>query len=257
MLNTLSVMKAVIIDDEPAIGNTISSILKKNFSDIIVIATAGSVAEGLTAIMLHKPEIVFLDVELPDGSGFDILKQLSSVTFRIIFITGHREYALDAIKVSALDYILKPIDNDEFIAAINKARELIDHEEEQLKLSALKENIRERKVLKRIILRTSDALQLISVADIIRAEAESNYTHFYLRGGKHIMVSRTIKEYDAMLSGSGLIRVHQSHLVNIDFIDKFLKRDGGHLKLKDGSVVQVSPNLKQKVLKAINDHLYD
>ena len=91
MLNTLSVMKAVIIDDEPAIGNTISSILKKNFSDIIVIATAGSVAEGLTAIMLHKPEIVFLDVELPDGSGFDILKQLSSVTFRIIFITGHRD----------------------------------------------------------------------------------------------------------------------------------------------------------------------
>lgn len=152
---------------------------------------------------------------------------------------------------------MKPIDNDEFIAAINKARELIDHEEEQFKLSALKENIRERKVLKRIILRTSDALQLISVADIIRAEAESNYTHFYLRGGKHIMVSRTIKEYDAMLSGSGLIRVHQSHLVNIDFIDKFLKRDGGHLKLKDGSVVQVSPNLKQKVLKAINDHLYD
>jgi len=257
MLNFLSVMKAVIIDDEPAVGNTISSILKKNFSDIVVSAKAGSVAEGLTAIMEHKPEIVFLDVELPDGTGFDIIKQVSSVTFRIIFITGHREYALDAIKVSALDYILKPIDNEELIAAINKARELIDHEEEQLKLSALKDNIKERKVLKRIILRTSDALQLISISDIIRAEAESNYTHFYLTGGKHIMVSRTIKEYDAMLSGSGLIRVHQSHLVNIGFIDKFLKRDGGHLKLKDGSIVPVSPNLKQKVLQTISDHLYD
>ena len=250
-------MKAIIVDDEPAIRNTISSLLRGSFPDISVSALAGSVEEGYDAVTSHQPDLLFLDVELPDGLGFDLLKRLSPVRFRTIFITGHQEYALDAIKVSALDYILKPVDIDELTVAINKAREIISHEEEQLKLQALSENLAGKKVLKRIILRTSDALQLISVSDIIRAEADSNYTHFHLAGGKHIMVSRTIKEYEAMLSSSGLIRVHQSHIVNLGHIDKFFKHDGGYLQLKDGSTVPVSPNLKQKVLQAITDHLYE
>jgi two-component system LytT family response regulator len=134
---------------------------------------------------------------------------------------------------------------------------VVNHEEEQMKLLALSENLHGKRVMKRIILRTADALQLISVSDIIRAEAESNYTHFHLAGGKHIMVSRTIKEYEAMLSGSGLIRVHQSHIVNLNYIDKFIKRDGGYILLKNGSTVPVSSNLKEKVLQAITDHLYE
>lgn len=250
-------MKAIIVDDEPAIRNTISTLLRESFHDIVVCCQAGTVAEGFAAVTEHHPDLLFLDVELPDGLGFDLLKKLSPVRFRTIFITGHQEYALDAIKVSALDYILKPVDLDELTAAINKAREIINHEEEQLKILALSENLAGKKVLKRIILRTSAALQLISVSDIIRAEADSNYTHFHLSGGKQIIVSRTIKEYEAMLSGSGIIRVHQSHLVNLDHIDKFLKHDGGYLKLKDGSSIPVSPNLKQKVLQSITDHLYE
>jgi two-component system LytT family response regulator len=250
-------MKAVIVDDEPAVRNTISSLLREGFPDITVCAAAGSVSEGCDAVMKHQPDILFLDVELPDGLGFDLLKKVSPVQFRTIFITGHQEYALDAIKVSALDYILKPIDNDELKVAINKALEIINHEEEELKLIALSENLQDRKVLKRIILRTTEALQLISVSDIIRAEADSNYTHFHIAGGKHIIVSRTIKEYEAMLSGSGMIRVHQSHLVNLNYVDKFFKRDGGYLQLKDGSSIPVSPNLKQKVLQALSDHLYE
>jgi two-component system LytT family response regulator len=250
-------MKAIIVDDEPAVRNTISALLIDSFRDITVSAQVGSVQEGFAAVTEHHPDLLFLDVELPDGLGFDLLKMLSPVCFRTIFITGHQEYALDAIKVSALDYILKPIDLDELAVAITKAREIINHKEEQLKLQALSENLAGKKVLKRIILRTSDALQLISVSDIIRAQAESNYTHFHLAGGKHIMVSRTIKEYEAMLSGSGIIRVHQSHLVNLGHIDKFFKHDGGYLQLKDGSTVPVSPNLKQKVLQAITDHLYE
>jgi two-component system, LytTR family, response regulator len=250
-------MKAIIVDDEPAVRNTISALLKESFPDITISAQAGSVREGFAVITEHQPDLLFLDVELPDGLGFDLLKKLSPVLFRTIFITGHQEYALDAIKVSALDYILKPIDNEELTEAIHKAREIINHEEEQLKLLALSENLAGKKVLKRIILRTSDALQLISVSDIIRAEADSNYTNFHLTGGKHIMVSRTIKDYEAMLSGSGLIRVHQSHIVNLNYIDKFIKRDGGYILLKNGSTIPVSPNLKQKVLQAITDHLYE
>jgi len=250
-------MKAIIVDDEPAVRNTISTLLKQSFTDISVSAQAGSVEEGYAAVMEHQPDILFLDVELPDGLGFDLLKKVSPVRFRTIFITGHQEYALDAIKVSAIDYILKPIDLDELRSAIEKAREVVNQEEEQMKLLALSENLQGKKVLKRIILRTADALQIISVSEIIRAEAESNYTHFHLAGGKHIMVSRTIKEYEALLSGSGLIRVHQSHIVNLSYIDKFIKRDGGYILLKNGSSIPVSPNLKEKVLHSITDHLYE
>lgn len=250
-------MKTVIVDDEAPVRNTIATLLREHFPDITVCALTGSIAEGYEAVMKHQPDLLFLDVELPDGLGFDLLKKLSPVRFRTIFITGHQEYALDAIKVSAIDYILKPIDLEELAAAITKAREIFSHEEEQLKLIALTENLTGKKVLKRIILRTVEALQLISVSDIIRAEADSNYTHFHLAGGKHIIVSRTIKDYDTMLSGSGIIRVHQSHMVNLNYIDKFIRKDGGYLLLKNGSSVPVSPTLREKVLQAITDHLYE
>jgi len=249
-------MKAVIVDDEAAVRNTISTLLKKNFPEINVSAVAGSVGEGYAAVREHQPEILFLDIELPDGLGFDLLKKMTPVHFRTIFITGHQEYALNAIKFSAFDYILKPIDEDELKSAIIKAREMINHEEEQLKMLALSENMQEKKVLKRIILKSAEALQLISVSEIVRAEADSNYTRFHLAGGKHIIVSRTMKEYEALLGGTALIRVHQSHIVNMNYIDKFFKHDGGYFLLKDGTTVPVSPVLKQKVLQALTEHLY-
>lgn len=250
-------MNAVIIDDEPAVRNTIAAIIRNNFPEIKVVATAGSVAEGYNTISSYQPDILFLDVEMPDGTGFDLLTRISPVRFRVIFVTGHQEYALAAIKVSALDYILKPIDESELTTAIGKAREIINQADEQLKLSALTENLQGRKVLKRIILKTAEALQLVSVSEIIRAEAESNYTHFYLSGGKRVLVSRTIKEFESLLAGTAVIRVHQSHMINLNHVDKFMKHDGGYLHLKDGTSIPVSPNLKQKVLQAITDHLYE
>jgi two-component system LytT family response regulator len=251
-------MNAVIVDDEATVRNTIRTLLSENFPDITVLASAGSIGEGYEAIVKHKPDLLFLDVELPDGNGFDLLRKFPSVSFRIIFITGHQEYALDAIKVSALDYILKPIDNDELRLAVEKAREVISHTEQQLKLQALNENLQSsKKVLKRIILHTSDHLQIVSVSDIIRAEADSNYTSFSLSDGKRILVSRTIKEFESLLSGTGVIRVHQSHLVNINYIDRFIKKDGGYLLLKEGTKIPVSPILKKQVLQALTDHLYE
>jgi len=250
-------MDVIIIDDEVAVRNTIAKLLQENFQKISIVASVGTLDEGYDAIMELQPDLLFLDIELPDGIGFDLLKRIGTVNFRVIFITGHQEYALDAIKVSALDYILKPVDLTELKEAIEKACVVINHEEEQMKLLALSENLQERKKMKRIILRTADALQLVSVSDIIRAEADSNYTHFYLTGGKHIMVSRTIKEFDALLTGSGMIRTHQSHLVNLQAVDRFMKRDGGYLLLKDGSTIPVSPNLKKQVLNAIDSFLYE
>jgi two-component system LytT family response regulator len=250
-------MNAVIVDDESTVRNTIKSLLSEYFPDITILATAGTIAEGYEAVVKYKPDLLFLDIELPDGTGFDLLKRFSQIPFKIIFVTGHHEYALDAIKVSALDYVLKPVDTDELCHAVKKAREIISQEEQQLKLQALSENLQSKKVLKRIILHTSDHLQLVSVSDIVRAEADSNYTSFTLSDGKHILVSRTIKEFEALLSGSGIIRVHQSHLVSINYIDRFVKKDGGYMLMKDGTKIPVSPILKKQVLQALTEHLYD
>jgi len=250
-------MNAIIIDDEATVRNTIRSLLTEHFPGINILATAGNIKEGYEAIIKHKPELIFLDIELPDGTGFDLLKKFHQISFRIIFVTGHQEYALDAIKVSALDYVLKPFDTDELYMAVEKALEIINKYDQQLKLQALNENLQSKKVLKRIILHTSDHLQLVSINEIIRAEADSNYTCFTLYDGKRILVSRTIKEFENLLSGSGMIRVHQSHLININFIDRFVKKDGGYLILKDGSKIPVSPNMKKQVLQAMTEHLYD
>jgi two-component system LytT family response regulator len=250
-------MDAVILDDEVKVRSTIGTMVSEHFPDIRILASVGSISEGYEAIVKYKPDLLFLDIELPDGSGFDLLKMFSQLTFKIIFVTGHQEYALEAIRVSALDYILKPVDPDELIRAVEKAGEIISHEEQMLKFQALAENMQGRKVLKRIILHTSDHLQLVSVHDIVRAEADSNYTTFYLSGNKHILVSRTMKEFEGLLSGSSIIRVHQSHLVNIDHIDRFVRKDGGYLLLKDGVKIPVSPNLKKQVLYALTEHLYE
>ncbi len=250
-------MNVTIVDDNVSVRKSIISLLRESFPEINILASVGTIGEAYKVITHHRPDLLFLDVELPDGTGFDLLKKITPVNFKVIFITGHQEYALGAIKVSALDFILKPFEAEELSQAIEKAREAINYDEEQLKLQALHENLQSKKSLKRIVLHTSDHLHLISVSDIIRAEADSNYTRFWISEGNKIMVSRTIKEFDELLSGSGLIRVHQSHLINIKYIDKFVKRDGGYLQLKDGTIIPVSHNLKKQMLKAINDYIYE
>ncbi len=249
-------MKIIIVDDEAGSRNTISAVLVENFPGIEIAALAANIDQAYDEILAHQPDLVFLDVEMPGGTGFDLLEKLPSIDFKVIFITAHEEYALGAIKVSALDFVLKPVDSDELCKAVNKALKLINLSGEQLKLKALKENLEDRKVLRRIVLPTSDNLHIVAIEDIIRAEADSNYTHFFLSGGKTVMVSRTIKEFDKLLSASGMIRVHQSHLVNIAWVSSFVKRDGGYLEMKDKSKIPVSHNLRKKALQKINNSLY-
>jgi two-component system, LytTR family, response regulator len=250
-------MKVTIVDDEFKARDALEKILKKQFPEIAVLASAGTVKEGYEAIRNDPPDLLLLDVELPDGTGFDLLKRIAPAQFKVVFITGHQEYAIEAIKFSALDYILKPFDSDELRQAVEKARKVINHNEQHIQLETLNGNLHKKKRLRRIILPTADNLHVVEVNEIIRAEADSNYTTFRLTGGKKIMVSRTMKEYDDMLAGAGVFRVHQSHLVNIVHIDKFIKRGGGYLQMKDGSTVPVSPSLKKKVLLTIQESLYE
>lgn len=243
-------MKAVVIDDEHFSRQSVVSIIAEKFPEILIAAQAESVQGAIEAIKTHKPELVFLDIDLTDGSGFDVLNALKPITFKIIFITAHFEYALKAIKFSAFDYILKPVSAEELCAAIERALAENQPENQQLKFDAFFDNFgNTKKEARKIVLKTSESIHLITINDIIRCEADNNYTTFYLTTGERIIVSRGLKEYDDLLSGNGFFRVHQSHLVNINFISRFDKKDGGILILNDKTQIPVSQRKKQSLME--------
>ena len=244
-------MKAIIIDDEPRVINIITNLIKSGAPDVAVIATATDIRTAYEAITTLSPDIVFLDIQLPDGTGFDLLKKIHSLSFKLIFVTAHGEYAIKAIKCSAIDYLLKPIDPDEFYLAVNKARSLVKEEEEKLKVNALIDNLENKKSIQHIVLHTAECLHIVKIEDIIRCEADNNYTFFHLTGNKRILVSKTIKEYAELLKASGFIRVHQSHLINLAFVDRYMKSEGGYILMKDQSSVPISLSHKRLVLKTL------
>lgn len=248
-------MKAIIIDDEQRVIGTISKLLEDNFNDIEIVNTANDIDTGYKLIKEHDPDILILDINLPDGTGFDLLKKINSPHFKLIFITAFEDYAIKAFKFSAIDYLVKPVQPDELVSAINRAREMIKKEDQQLKLTALLENIEEGHSLKKIVLRTAESLHLVKVEDIIRCESDSNYTMFYLVNDKKILVSRTMKEFAELLKSSGFLRVHQSHLININYIDRYAKTEGGAMIMKDNSSIPISHERKSYILNQLESLL--
>ncbi len=246
-------LKTIIVDDVKAVRENIADLLKDFcFSSVTVIAEADSVKSGVEQIIKHKPDLVFLDVEMPDGTGFDLLKKLSGNKIKVIFVTAYDHYSIKAIKYSAIDYLLKPIDIDELKVAVEKAKELIEKENWELKFNALFSNIDSIKsVPTKLILKTSENIHSVNIDDIIRCEADNNYTSFYLLNGKKILVSTTIKEYEDILVDTNFFRVHQSHLINLNHFDYFKKNDGGFVVMKDNSTVPVSTRKRTQLLQLI------
>lgn len=243
-------IKTVIIDDEARARDTIRGILGLSQEDIELVGEAASVSEAYELISRKKPEIVFLDINLPDGTGFDLLKKFRKIFFSIIFITAHEEYAITAFKYSAVDYIMKPVHAGELLNAISRAAEAIHEEETGIRLRALLSNIES---LKKLVLRTAESIHIINVKDIIRCESDVNYTLFFLANKEKLLVSKTLKEYAELLEGNGFFRPHQSHLVNITHILRFDKADGGTLVLDDGSEIPVSSRKKDSLLNLFDN----
>ena len=240
-------IRAIIIDDEQESRNTIFNILKNFCDSVLVVGQAENVAEGISKIIDEKPDVVFLDIQMPDGTGFDLLEKVGKINFQVIFVTAFDQYALKAIKFSALDYILKPVDPQLLIEAVNKAKKSgTDLKTITNQISTL---LRNKNGFERITLPTFEGFRFINLKDIIRCEADSNYTNFYLNSGEKILVTKTLKEYDESLGGLDFIRVHQSHLVNIKFIDRYIKGDGGTIIMVDGSEVEVSRRRKEDFLR--------
>jgi two-component system LytT family response regulator len=236
----------IIVDDEPKARSTIRDILNLGPVKFNILGEAADVHSAYELILQKKPDLVLLDINLPDGTGFDLLKKFEKIDFRIIFITAHEEYAVRAFRFSAMDYILKPIAASDLLQAVGKAGEVIKNEKTEEKFKAFLANL-ER--INKIVLRTAESIHIISISDIVRCESDVNYTRFHLTGGEKLLVSRTLKEYDEMLCPSGFFRTHQSHLVNLDHIRRYDKAEGGHLIMDDDSWVPVSSRKKEQLFR--------
>lgn len=254
-MKTFKKINAAVIDDEQNSRDVISKIINNHFNNI-EINTAKNVETGIRLINDYNPDIVFLDIDMPDGTGFDLLKKINSHHFKLIFITAYEEHAIKAIKFSALDYILKPVNATELIEAVNKAVLEIDTEANQQKITAFLSNIENlSQKPKKLVLNTSDNIYVINIEDIVRCQSENNYTTFFLNNNKKIIMSKTLKEYDNLLSENDFVRIHRSHLININYIERFDKKNTGSVFMKDNSIVPVSVRKKERLIQMLNNLL--
>jgi two-component system LytT family response regulator len=252
-------IKAILIDDDQNLREGMKSLLERFAPNIEIIGEADSVATGIEVMDTLKPQVVFLDIQLNDGTGFDVLEQLAAkngaIKSNIVFITAHEQYAIKAFRFSALDFLLKPVDPDELQKVIVKIESVLEKTNDYAHIDLLLENIR-KKVdnFKRIALSTSDGIHLFDISDIIRCESEDNYTKFYIKNNKPVMISKTLKEYEELLTEHGFERIHQSHLINLNYLKSYIKKDGGYVIMADESHLPISQRKRerlQEILKTI------
>lgn len=242
-------LKILIVDDEPKARKVITAILEKHFNNNVNISTADSVKSAVETINNSKPDLILLDVQLGDGTGFDVLSKLEQTNFKIIFVTAYEQFAIKAFKFSAFDYILKPINPNELIQAIQRADEVINKENIDIKLNILLSS--RQKEAKKIVLKTADSLHVVNIQDIVRCEADGNYTCIYFNDKKKLLVSKTLREFDELFTEYEFFRVHNAHLINITYIERCEKTKGGNVFMKDESVVPIAFARKQALLELL------
>jgi two-component system LytT family response regulator len=246
-------IKTLIIEDEQKSREMLAAIIEKNCPELSISGLAKDVAEGVQMIKDQKPDLVFLDISMPDGSGFDLLEQVAGYKFELIFATASDQYAIRAIKYSACDYLLKPIDIDELKAAVQKVVQkknaIPNMENLQFLIQHLK---RADENFQKITLPTGNAYEIVNVKDIVRCEADGSYTNFYLTDKRKLMISAGLKHYEELLPESDFIRVHHHHLINMNHVVRFLKEDGGYAVMSDGSKIEISRRKKESFMEKLN-----
>ena len=238
----------LIVDDEENSRFTLSEMLRIFCPEVEVVGEADGVESTIQQTKKLKFDVVFLDIQMMDGTGFDFLKQLNPINFDVIFITAYDQFAIQAIKYSALDYLLKPVDAEELMEAVNKVKKREHRGQDQL--DVLLDNL-QNKEKQKIVLSTTEGIHIIQVDNIVRCEADDYYTRIFLNDKRMIMVSKTLKNTEKLLSGKSFVRSHKSHLVNLQFVKKYVKSDGGYLELKDGTIIPVSRRKKELILNYI------
>ena len=244
-------MRAVLVDDEQANLENLQVLLAKNCLEVKVVAISDNIEDAFQKVNLHRPDLLFLDIQMGKTTGFDLLNLITEKTFEVIFVTAYDNYGIQAVKFAALDYLLKPVDPDELIAAVFKAETRMKSKINSEQLNFLLHQIRrtEPGILK-IALPQQHEIRYVAINDIIRCVADNTYTFFYLSNNEKILISKPLKEYSDLLKPQGFIRVHQSHLVNPAFVKSWLKEDGGMLLMNNGNKIPVSkPN--REMVKAV------
>ncbi|MBM3434670.1 MAG: response regulator transcription factor [Bacteroidetes bacterium] len=245
------IYKTVIVDDEGKARTTLKNLLEVHCpSRINVIGEADCVERGLEIIQAMNPDLVFLDVQMPDGTGFDLLEQIPEIRFKVIFASAFDKFAIQAFKFSALDYLLKPVEAEKLIEAVSKLDESERFKELNKKLEVLLSN---KNSFEKIALPTLDGIIFVKIKEIVRCESDNNYTGIFLKSGEKIMVSRTLKEYDDMLTPFNFFRIHKSHLINLGFLARYKKGEGGFVIMEDGAELEVSRRRKEEFLEAIQN----
>jgi two-component system LytT family response regulator len=234
-------IKAVIIDDEIAMQEMNSRLLADYFPEIELVGLADSIKSGVELITRQNPDLVLLDIELTDGTGFQLLQKLQPYNFKVVFITGFDSFAIKAIKFSAIDYILKPVNETEFQQAVQRAVELINkNENTQPQVEVLMNSFKKEFKNRKLVLRTSESLHIINISDIYFCKSDNSYTTFYFEGNEKILVSKSLKDYEGLLADYGFFRPHQSFLVNLNHIKKVDKTDGGFIIMENKKEIPVS-----------------
>ncbi|WP_316820277.1 LytTR family DNA-binding domain-containing protein [Pedobacter gandavensis] len=245
-------MRAVLIDDEISNLENLRTLLEKHCPQVTIVATAQNVNDAIDTIEAHSPDLVFLDIQMGKQTGFDALKQLPIRNFEVIFVTAYDQYGIQAVKFAALDYLLKPIDIEELMTAVNKASHKLATQIQTSQLDFLLQQLKKPETKgSKIALPMQSEIRYVTLSEIIRCEADNTYTHFFLSGDEKILVSKSLKEYADLLRPNGFLRTHQSHLVNPKYVKSWLKEDGGVLLLMSGEKIPISKPNKDTVKQAL------
>ena len=244
-------MTAVIVEDEERSQVVLRNLLESYCGDVEILGTADNVTDSIRMVRQLRPDLLFLDVQIGGGTGFDVLAALDGLETAVIFTTAYDHYALKAFRFSAVDYLLKPIDIEELRAAVRKARAVGQSDIDQFKIKTLLANIRHPEEDPVLLVSTQEAVEFVRIRDIVRCEAQGAYTLTYIRDQRPVLVSKVIKEFEYLLQDYGFYRVHQSHLVNLREVRKYVKADN-YLLMRDGANIQLARSRKEDFFAALN-----
>ena len=245
-------LRSIIVDDEVNARKNLECLLNEYGDNVEVLDNHGTVAEALASYYKHKPDVVFLDIEMCNETGFDFLEKVKDEDVDVVFVTAHNQYALNAFKYAAVDYLLKPIDIEDLTTAVNKLNKRKELKKGKVHFDYLIENVQKQsEKINKLALATMEGLTFIELSDVIRCESNDNYTTFHFVNKDKILVSKTIKFYDTLLTERNFFRVHQSHLINLDHIKKYIKGEGGYVLMSDESTVAVSRRKKESFMKRL------